>query len=300
MNGGDVPCQNLKIEQSNMRRAGRAGERPLHFTSSGRPLYGAFHPAAIAGCKDRVLVFCHSLGIEHMVTQRMVTLGARVSANAGFAAFRYDSRAHGDSAGDLKDVTLTDLVDDACAAADYARELSGASRIIWVGVRFGCFIAAEAMARRDDAAALALWEPLHQGDDYFRATVRTMLFCQLAQGERPSATSDDLLKKLETGGVLPIVGTYIYHPLYRTAHAADLSCSLQNWGGDTLIAQVQRRPALSAKNERLRSEIQQRGGRVKVALIGQEPAWSMLPISSPQWTSESLLADTKEWLYGLE
>ena len=293
-------CQKLKIEQSIVRTVGRMGERPLHFTSSGRPLYGAFHPAATADCKDRVLVFCHSLGIEHMVTQRMGVLGARVAANAGFAALRYDSRAHGDSAGDPGDVTLADLVDDACAAADYARELSGASRIIWVGVRFGCFIAAEAIARRDDAAALALWEPLHQGDDYFRAAVRTMLFCQLAQGERPSTTSDDLLKTLETGGVQPIVGTYIYHPLYRTAHAADLIRSLQNWGGDTLIAQVQRRPALSAKNERLRSEIQQRGGKVTVALIGPEPAWTMPPILTPQWTSESLLAGTKEWLNELE
>jgi pimeloyl-ACP methyl ester carboxylesterase len=281
-------------------RIGRTGERPLHFVSSGRPLYGVFHPAATAGHKDRVLVFCHSLGVEHMVTQRIETLGARAAASAGFAVFRFDARAHGDSAGDLEEVTLTDLVDDACAAADYARELSGASGIIWVGVRFGCFIAAEAIARRDDAAALALWEPLHQGDDYFNAALRAMFVCEVAAGKRPRATIDDLLTRLRRGGLLPVVGGFIYHSLYQSTHAADLSCSLQSWGGHTLIAQVQRRPVLSAKNELLRSEIQQRGGRVTFALIGQEPAWSMLPIQYPQWTSDSLLATTKEWLCELE
>jgi uncharacterized protein len=299
MSEGGMPCQNLGIVKTTVGGVGRMGERPLFFTSVGRPLYGAFHPADTAGCKDRVLVFCHSLGTEHTVTERMETLGARVAASVGVAAFRYDSRAHGDSAGDAEDVTFTDLVDDACAAADYARELSGASRIIWVGVRFGCIIAAEAMARRDDTAALALWEPLHQGDDYFRAALRAMFFCQLAEGRRPGATVDELLESLESGGVLPVVGTYIYHSLYHSARSVDLSRSLQNWSGDTLIAQVQHRRALSAKNEQLRSEIQRRGGKVTASLIGQEPAWSIPLLSRPQWTSESLLAHTKEWLHGL-
>jgi pimeloyl-ACP methyl ester carboxylesterase len=290
--------QNREVE---FQRTGRTGERPLHFTSAGRPLYGVFHPADATRCKDRVLVFCHSLGIEHMVTQRMEILGARVAVNAGFAVFRYHSRAHGDSAGDPENVTLADLADDACAAADYARQLSGASRIIWVGVRFGGFIAAEAISRRDDAAALALWGPLHQGNDFFRFALRTMMFCQIAEGERPGATVDAMLNRLKTAGALPIVGSYIYYPLYHSAYAAELSRSLQYWGGDTLIAQVQRQPALSAKNESLRAEIQQRGGKVTTALIGEEPAWSMLPIERyKQWNSEPLLTATKEWLCELE
>ena len=235
-----------------------------------------------------------------MVTQRMEVLGARTAAKTGFAAFRYDSRAHGDSAGDAKDVTFTDLVDDACAAADYARKLSGATRVIWVGIRFGCLIAAEAMARRDDAAALALWEPLHLGSEYFRTAIRTMLFCQVAQGKRSAETIDDLLKRLDAECMLPVVGTYLYSALSRSAHDADVGRSLLHWSGDTLIAQVQLRPALSANNQRLRSEIEQRGGKATVALIRQEPAWSMLPLVRPQWASEALLAATAEWLHGME
>jgi pimeloyl-ACP methyl ester carboxylesterase len=274
-------------------------EVPLFFTSASQALYGVFHPPE-ARRKDRVLVFCHSLGIEHMVTQRMEVLGARAAAKTGFAAFRYDSRAHGDSSGDPKDVTFADLVDDACAAADYARKLSGAAYIIWIGIRFGCLIAAEAVNRRDDAAALALWEPLHQGSQYFRAAIRGMLFCRVVQGKRSAATADDLLGQLEVDGVLPVVGTYLYSALCRTAKEANLRSSLLNWSGDTLIAQVQRRPTLSPDNLRLISEVEQRGGRTTVALIGQEPAWSMLPVVRPQWVSDPLLTATKEWLHGME
>jgi pimeloyl-ACP methyl ester carboxylesterase len=275
-------------------------ELPLFFPSGSEVLYGAFYAPLGRDRKDSVLVFAHSLGIEHMVTQRMEVLGARAAAKAGFPVFRYNARGHGDSAGEARDVAFTDLVDDACAAADYARQVSGAARIVWVGVRFGCLIAAEAIARRDDAAALALWEPLHQGGDYFRAAIRTMLFCQVAQGKRSGATVDDQLKRLEADGVLPAVGTYLYNALWRSAHHAHLAGSLKAWAGNTLIAQVQHRPALSASNERVRSEIERRGGKVTVSLIRQEPTWSMLPVVRPQWTSDALLTATKEWLHGLE
>ncbi len=294
-----MPCRNLKVHNASVPGVGRTREYPLFFPHAGRPLYGVFHPAETVGGEDRVVVFCHSLGIEHMVTQRMEVLGARAAVQSGLSAFRFNSRGHGDSAGNLQDVTLAALVDDACAAADYARALSGANRIIWVGVRFGCLIAADAMGRRDDAAALALWEPVHKGEDYFRTAARTMALLRVAHGERPDQAIDDPLKSFEANDMLPVVGTYIYQPLYQTAHMADLGRALQQWRGDTLIAQVQQRSALSAKNERLRSAIQQRGGRVTVALVKPEPAWSMLPLSHPQWTSEALLAETKEWLRGL-
>jgi pimeloyl-ACP methyl ester carboxylesterase len=282
-----------------VENAGLYKELPLFFTSASQALYGMFWAPSVNDHKDQVLIFIHSLGIEHMVTQRMEVLEARAAAEAGFAAFCYDSRAHGDSTGDAEEVTFTDLVDDACAAADYARQLAHATRIIWVGVRFGALIAAAAIARRNDTAALALWEPLHQGSDYFRTAIRTMLFCQVAQNKPAGATVDELLKRLEVHGVLPVVGTYLYRALYHSAQERDLGQLLQNWSGNTLIAQVQSRHKLSTNNEELRSAIEQRGGNVKVALIGQEPSWNMLPVVRPQWTSGPLLTATKEWLDGM-
>jgi len=287
------------IERSTIRRAGAGGEFPFFFSSAGRPLYGAFHPANAARRKKQVVVICHAIGTEHMLTQRIEALGARLAANAGFAAFRYNARAHGDSAGDPRDLTFEDLIEDACAAADVARELSGASRVIWVGLRLGCLIAAEAIGRRDDSGAFALWEPVHRGADYFRSMMRATFFTHVAKGRRPGGTVDDMQEQLERDGELPVVAGYVYRALYRSAKEADLGQTLE-WAGDTLIAQVQRRPRLSPNNERLKSEIQQRGGKVTVALISQEPPWNLLTVAKPQWTDDDLLSATKEWLDGLE
>ncbi|HJU10263.1 MAG TPA: hypothetical protein VJ728_05270 [Candidatus Binataceae bacterium] len=291
----------LLTEISTARRAGSTGEIPFFF-AAGRPLYGAFHPTDGSHSQNPVVVFCHAVGTEHMLTQRIEVLGARAVATVGFPAFRYNARAHGDSAGNPRDLTFEDLVTDACAAADMARELSGASRVIWVGLRFGCLIAAEAIRRRGDASALALWEPLHTGMDYFRSLVRATLFTQIAKGKRPGATADDMLKQLERDGELAVVGAFVYRAFYQSARDADLARSLQDWRGDTLIAQVQSRRQFSANNERLRSTLEQRegGGKVAAVLVTQEPAWSMLPIARPQWTSDALLTATKEWLHGLE
>jgi pimeloyl-ACP methyl ester carboxylesterase len=271
-----------------------------YFTSASEVLYGVLYlPKASLGT-SRVVVFCHASGIEHMVTQRMQVLASRDAAGMGFPAFCYDSRGHGDSTGNLCDVTFADLVDDACAAADYAKGVSGATEIVWVGVRFGCLVAAAVIARRNDGAGLALWEPLHQASEYFRAAIRTKLFCEVARGRRSKATVDDCLKQLEATGVLPVIGTYLYAGLWASSRDADLNDLLSDWKGDTLIAQVQRRPALSTNNHNLSSAIEKRGGKVTVALIGQEPSWTMLPVVRPQWVSTELLTATMEWLHGLE
>jgi pimeloyl-ACP methyl ester carboxylesterase len=275
-------------------------EVPLFFSFGGRPLYGVFHAPNIEPMRDCVLVFCHSIGTEHMMTQRIEALGARSAAAAGFGAFHYHSRGYGDSGGHPQDVTFEELTNDASTAADIARELSGASRIIWVGIRFGCFMAAEAIARRNDAAALALWDPVLRGSEFFRGMIRAKLIVQLAKGKRPVVTYDAMLEQLEREGELPLVGTYLYRAFYRSAVNLDLARSLQKWRGDTLIAQVRRRHTLTEDNEHLRTRIQLQGGKVGVSLINEEPTWNMMPLTRPQWSSDSLLSLTMEWLHGLE
>jgi alpha/beta superfamily hydrolase len=283
-------------ERQAIKRGSTTGEFPFYFSSAGRPLYGAFHPAS---GKKQALVICHPVGTEHILTQRIEVLGARAAANAGIAAFRYNARAHGDSAGDPRGLTFADLVEDACAAADLARELSGASRIIWLGIRLGGLIAAAAISERDDAAAVAFWEPVHCGADYFHSLLRATFFTQLAKGRRGNGTMEDMVQRLETDGEVPVVAGYAYRALYQSVKDATLQRSL-DWGGNTLIAQVQRRPTLSADNKNLQSKIEQRGGNVTVACIREEPPWSLLTVAKPQWVSEDLLNVTKEWLDGLE
>ncbi len=285
-------------DKSVIRPAKATGEYAFFFSSGGRPLYAAFHPA-FGTDRDYVLVICHAIGTEHMLTQRIEALAARQTAAIGVPALRYNARAHGDSAGEECELRFEDLVEDAIAAAELARQLSGKRRIIWLGIRLGCAVVAEAVRRRHDTGAVALWAPVHRGDDYVRSMLRATFFAQMVKGRRPSITVDGMLEQLEQKGEFPVVAGYVYRAFYRSVKDLELRRTL-NWNGPTLIAQVQPRPTLSPDNECMRAEIEQRGGSVKFICIREEPPWTMLTVAKPQWANGELLFATKEWLDGLE
>lgn len=272
-------------------------ETPHFFESAGRPLYGVFHEVRAVRAAAPVVVFCPSLGVEPLTNYRNEVRMARALASAGFAALRYHPRGHGDSTGDFADVTLAGLIEDACVAADHARARSGATRVVWLATRFGALVAAGALAARDDSAALALWEPVHRPLDYFRGQLRGMLFSRVAHGERPDATVDQLLERLEREGQVDVHGYYLHRALYASAREADLARALAGWRGPTLIAQVQGRPRLAPLHLALANALESGGSTVTTLTVKEEPGWHF--ISNPAWESDTLLHRTAEWLRGL-
>ncbi|HYM81434.1 MAG TPA: alpha/beta hydrolase [Candidatus Limnocylindria bacterium] len=267
---------------------------PLFFTSAGRPLYAVFHAPERERRNAPVLVHCHTLGVEQLTSYRPEVLNARAAAAAGFPVFRFHARGHGDSSGDFAAVTLATLADDAMAAADQARELSGARRVIWLGVRFGALMAAATIGRRDDAAGLALWEPVHRPADYFRSMLRGVLFSKVAQGQRPDQTVDELLQAVEREGQVDVHGYYLHRALVQSSRQAELGERLGGWLGPTLIAQVQMRPRLADAHAALATSLAERGAPVRTVLVHEEPGWQL--ISNPPWLGQDLVRHTVEWL----
>ncbi len=270
---------------------------PLFFTVGGKPVYAVYHPARPGRERAPVVVHCHTLGVEHLTSYRAEVLGARAAAAAGCPALRYHARGHGDSAGDFARVTLQSLVEDARAAADHARRLSGAARVIWVGVRFGALVAAEALRGRPDGAALALWEPVHEPAGYFRAMLRNLLFSQVVKGERPTASVDGLMRELESDGAVAVHGYYLHRELVRSSHDASLARALEGWRGPTFLAQVQPRASLAPAHGALAQALEKRGARVTVARVNEEPGWHFL--SNPAWEGAELVARHAEWIHAL-
>jgi alpha/beta superfamily hydrolase len=269
----------------------------LFFVSGDRPLFGVYHAPFKARPETPVVVHCHTLGVEQLTSYREEVLGARAASAAGYPAFRYHSRGHGDSAGDFQAVTLESLVEDALAAADEACRLSGAQRVVWVGVRFGALVAAEALRRRG-AAGLVLWEPVHKPQDYFRSMLRNLLFSQVVKGERPSTTVDQLFERLEREGAIDVHGYYLHSALYASARAAALDRALEGWRGPTFLSQVQARPRLAPAHAALAAALERRGARVTVTQIAEEPGWHFL--ANPAWESAALVQRTVEWLDALD
>jgi len=274
-----------------------ARETPFFFESGQRPLYAVYHAPHRERAHAPVVVYVHSTGVEQLTNYRNQSNLARAAAAAGFPVLRYHARGHGDSGGDYAEVTFERLVEDARAAAAEARARSGAARVAWVGERLGALVAARALADDAGTAGLALWEPVHRPFDYFRGMLRGMLFSQVAKGEKPAETVDQLLERLEVEARVDVHGYYLHRALVASLRQADLGALLQGWRGPTLIAQVQARPRLSPANGTLAATLESRGMKVATLLVAEEPGWHF--ISNPAWESAELVRGTVEWLDAL-
>lgn len=271
-----------------------APETPLFFEHAGRPLYGVYHAPAAGRPDAPLMVSCHSLGVEQLTIYRNDVLCARAAAAAGFPVFRYHARGHGDSSGDFAGVHFEGLVEDAIAAAGEGLRRSGARGVVWLGVRFGALIAAGALARRDDTRGLALWEPVHRPQEYFHGMLRGLLYSKVARGERPDATTDQLLARVMTEGQVDVHGYYLHREVVASVAETDLGTLLGSWSGPTLLAQIQARPRLAPAHAALVESLERRGATPVVTRIAEEPGWHF--VSNPAWESPALVRDTVEWL----
>ena len=272
-------------------------ETPLFFESAGRPLYGVYHPPALDRPGAPVLVQCHGLGVEQIALYRAEVLNARAAAAAGIPVFRYHARGHGDSAGDFSAVDFAGLVEDALSAAAEARRLARREHTAWLGVRFGGLVAARAVPADPTSRALALWEPAHRPPDYFRGQLRSMLFSQVAQGERPDATVDQLVERLERDGKVDVHGYYLHRRIVDSSRDEDLSQALATWSGPTLVVQIENRARLGPRTAALVAELEAHGARVTSSIVRDEPGWHFT--QNPAWECAPLVRETCRWLDAL-
>lgn len=104
-----------------------------------------------------IAVLCHGFttGKDGRTNTRLEALLNR----GGIATFRFDFFGHGESEGDLADITVSEAVDDAHRALDYVRG-RGYGRTALIGSSFGGMAAVLAAAQRTDLTLLALKSPV--------------------------------------------------------------------------------------------------------------------------------------------
>jgi pimeloyl-ACP methyl ester carboxylesterase len=275
------------IEKQELTEVTTWTEERRFFESDGRPLYGVMHRASRPGA--RLVIFCNSFAENHWEWRAQV-ISARIFAASGYSAFLYHPRAHGDSAGDLEDVTFEGLIDDAVNAATYARNRCDAPQIVWAGVRFGALVTAHAIGRLADSIGLALWEPVLSAPDYFRKSMRHVRYYEMSRGDQPSLTVDQMSERLAREGKIALLGFDLYRKFFESAQEADLLDALQPWHGPTLIAQFQNHSRLSRENDQLRETLVRRGLSVRAALHGGPDG------RDPWWMPEEIARQTGAWL----
>ena len=276
-----------------------ASETPFFFAVHGIPIYAVLHDAAVDRPGAPMVVHVHGLGVEQITLYRQEVLAARAAAALGFPVLRYHARGHGDSAGASADVTCETLVADARAAAEEAKRRTGATRVVWLGVRMGALVAALAggpHSGRDDAAGFILWEPVAKPAEFFRQQLRTLLFSQVAGGHKPDATVDELLARLDAEGQVDVFGYTLQRSLVQSFANASLAATLDGVRVPVLLAQVQARTRLAPPHAQL-AEALQASAKVSTVTIHSEPGYQLM--SNPAWQCDALTHATSEWLDAL-
>jgi pimeloyl-ACP methyl ester carboxylesterase len=126
---------------------------------------GWLHPAR----GGRGIVLCSAFGYEELCSRRTMRDLAVSLAQAGLPVLRFDYHGTADSAGTSEDPDrVATWIANVGAAVDLLRRETGLTEVALAGLRLGALIAAQAAARRNDIAALALLAPPLSGRAYIR------------------------------------------------------------------------------------------------------------------------------------
>src|SRR5271154_7362651 len=120
---------------------------PLFFGSTQRRLFGVYEPAAQRGRVARAVLLCNSWGSEYVNAHRAMRFLARRLCAAGFDTFRFDYFGSGDSGGETTEAELDGWKNDIVIAAQELKDMSGAPRMVLIGLRLGATLVVEAAPR---------------------------------------------------------------------------------------------------------------------------------------------------------
>jgi alpha-beta hydrolase superfamily lysophospholipase len=147
--------------------------RPLFFGDGHRQLFGAYHAVPeTSEQRDAAVVLAYPSVFEYNMSHWALRKLAAILARAGFPTLRFDYYGTGDSAGETGSGLPSDWVGDIHAAADEVRDLSGARRLMIVGLGLGASLGVLAVESGLEVEQLVLWDPVVNGRDYIRALER--------------------------------------------------------------------------------------------------------------------------------
>ena len=138
----------------------------LFFGSSPRQLLGAYHAPSQDVPAKGAAVLCPPWGPEYVVSHRILRRLATRLSDSGYHVLRFDYYGTGDSAGERVEGDLTTWYDDASAAVDELRDLSGYPTVSVYGIRLGAVIGWRLALRRDDVRSVVMWDPVINGAAY--------------------------------------------------------------------------------------------------------------------------------------
>ena len=136
-------------------------------------LFGWLHSAPENLKNDVAVVICPALNLDALDSHHSLRVLADTFASTGYPTLRFDYPTTGDSC-DLNEAEFTadehwaTWQQSIHAVADWLRASTGASQLIFCGLRIGATLATLSAAQRDDVAGLILLAPVLRGRSYIR------------------------------------------------------------------------------------------------------------------------------------
>ncbi|MEP7049208.1 MAG: alpha/beta hydrolase [Pseudomonadota bacterium] len=181
----------------------------LFFGSSGRQLFGAYHPPLKATSARGAALLCPPWGPEYFVSHRVVRRLATRLSDSGYHVLRFDYYGTGDSAGKRQDGDLASWCEDAAIALDELRDMSGYETAATFGIRLGAVVAWRLAQQRADVHQVVMWDPVVNGSSYLNDLVKAQAEIDRWSLARPRT-------RLSADGTLHLLGC----PLTKTMRAA--------------------------------------------------------------------------------
>ena len=142
---------------------------PFYFGDSGKQLYGVYDPPRSNELCDAGVLLCYPMAQEYMrchwASRQLVNRLSR----AGMHWMRFDYYGTGDSAGVASDAVLDQWRSDISTGLTELKDISGASKVSLVGLRFGAAIAATAPVKSHRIRKLVMWDPVVSGSSYLNS-----------------------------------------------------------------------------------------------------------------------------------
>lgn len=172
-----MPTGNARPTDSSLSEAPGDGEptnpmaatpQPLYLDVGGEQAFAVYHPAVTRGSTVAVVI-CPPFGWEELSCHRNLRAWASHLAESGHAAVRLTYPGTGDSGGNPRDPARLDAWTEAvAAAAAFARETSGASVVVAVGLSLGGILAYRAASAGARLDGLVLWSTPDRGRELIR------------------------------------------------------------------------------------------------------------------------------------
>lgn len=180
------------------------------------------------------LVICPPVHSEFLANYRREVLLARSLAARGFVVARFHYPGTGHSQGQDRDLTFGSMRRAAMEAVSWLRLRYGVDVVGLLGTRLSTLTAGAASAV--GAGPLVLWDPILEGDRYFREVFRIARMSELARGSGRSAR--DRFEDVDEAGSTDVVGFRIDRALVESFQDRDLLTLLGPTCGPVLLVQM--------------------------------------------------------------